>query len=275
MPELPEVETISRQLKKDIVGKKIVKTEVNFKKPIGKLAVADFRKLTECAEIKNVGRRAKLILIYLSNGQVLLVHLKMTGRLLFVENEVLPNKHTHIVFNFADGGKLFFEDWRKFGYVKIIPAKDLEEFFEREKYGPEPLDKKFTVKVLKDLLAKKAKKKIKPLLMEQTFIAGVGNIYAAETCFCAGISPERPTGKIKDGEIKKLHGCLVKILKLAISKRGSSVDAYVDAEGRKGGYVPFLKVYGRAGEKCFRCGGTIKEIRLGGRSTSYCPKCQR
>ena len=204
-----------------------------------------------------------------------MAHLKMTGRLLFVENEVSPKKHTHIIFNFADGGKLFFEDWRKFGYVKVLPTKSLEEFFEQEKYGPEPLDKKFTVKVLKELLAKKAKKKIKPLLMDQTFIAGVGNIYAAEACFCAGISPERLAGKIKDAEVKKLHNCLIRILKLAISKHGSSVEAYVDAEGNKGGYVPFLKVYGRAGKQCLRCGGTIKEIRLGGRSTSFCPHCQK
>jgi formamidopyrimidine-DNA glycosylase len=275
MPELPEVETISRQLKKDIVGKKIVKTEINFQKPIGKLSVLEFKKLTEGAKIKDVGRRAKLILIYLSNGQALLTHLKMTGRLLFVENEVSPKKHTHIVFNFKDGGKLFFEDWRKFGYVKIIPEKGLDKFFEHEKYGPEPLDKKFTVRILKGLLAKKAKKKIKPLLMDQTFIAGVGNIYAVESCFCAGISPKRLAGTITDAEIKKLYSCLIKILKLAISKHGSSVDAYVDAEGKKGGYVPFLKVYGRVGKQCFRCKGTIKEIRLGGRSTAYCPKCQK
>jgi len=275
MPELPEVETISRQLKKDIVGKKIVGTKINFKKPIGKISVADFKKLTEGSEIKNVGRRAKLVLIHLSNGQTLIVHLKMTGRLLFVENEVSPNKHTHIIFNFSDGGKLFFEDWRKFGYVKIIPTKSLDDFFTCEKYGPEPLDKKFTAKVLKELLAKKSKKKIKPLLMDQAFIAGIGNIYAAEACFCAKISPERPAGMIKAGEVKKLHDCIIKILKLAISKHGSSVEAYVDSEGKKGGFVPFLKVYDRVGEKCFRCGGKIKEIRLGGRSTSFCPKCQK
>jgi formamidopyrimidine-DNA glycosylase len=275
MPELPEVETISRQLAREIVGKKIVKTEINFKKPIGKLSVSEFRRLTEEANITDVGRRAKLVLIYLSNGQVMLVHLKMTGRLLVAKKDDNKNKHTHIVFNFQSGDKLFFEDWRKFGYVKVIPEKSLEEFFEQEKYGPEPLDKKFTVKVLKDLLAKKAKKKIKPLLMDQTFIAGVGNIYAAEACFCAGILPERLAGKIKDAEVKKLYSCLIKILKLAISKHGSSVEAYVDAEGKKGGYVPFLKVYGRAGKKCFRCKGTIKEIRLGGRSTGFCPHCQK
>lgn len=269
------METISRQLKKDITGKKIVATEVNFKKPIGKLSVADFKKLTEGAEVKDVARRAKLVLIHLSNGQTLIVHLKMTGRLLFVENEVSPKKHTHVIFNFGDGGKLFFEDWRKFGYVKIVPTKNLDEFFELEKYGPEPLGKNFTIKIFKELLEKKSKKKIKPFLMDQTFIAGVGNIYATESCFCAGISPERLAGKIRDEEVKKLHSCIIKILKSAISKRGSSVDAYVDVEGKKGGYVPFLKVYGRAGEKCFRCGGTIKEIRLGGRSTAYCPKCQK
>lgn len=275
MPELPEVEIISRQLKKDIVGKKIIETEVNFKKPIGKISIAEFKRLTEGATIKDVSRRAKLVLIYLSNNQTLAVHLKMTGRLLVAKKDDSKIKRAHIIFNFAGGDKLFFEDWRKFGFIKIIPEKSLEEYFAREKYGPEPLDKKFTVKILKELLAKKAKKKIKPLLMDQTFIAGVGNIYAAEVCFCAGISPLRLAGKIKDEEIKKLHGCIVKILKSAISKRGSSVDTYVDTAEKKGGYVPFLKVYGRAGKKCLRCKETIKEIRLGGRSAAYCPECQK
>lgn len=273
MPELPEVETIKRQLERKIKGKKITDIEVRFSGSLKEISAGNFRKSVKGEKIKKVGRRAKLILITLPNN-TLVIHLKMTGRLLFVSKKTEPTKHTHIIFNLGTAGKLFFEDYRKFGFIKIIPTEKLNTFFVQQKFGPEPLEKSFTFKVFKELLAKKKKLKIKPLLMDQTLIAGIGNIYAAESCFCAEILPTRIAGSLKYSEIKKLYNCLQKILRAAITKHGSSVDAYRDILGKEGQYEKFLKVYGRDGKKCLRCGAKIKKIKLTGRGTEYCPKCQ-
>lgn len=274
MPELPEIETIKRQLSKKLQGKKITDIEIRFQKILKGITAKNFKKVVKEAKIKNIGRRAKLVLITLSTSNTLIIHLKLTGRLLFVSKKTEPTKHTRIIFYLSSGGKLFFEDIRKFGFIKAVPTEDLELFFQKERFGPEPLEKGFSLKIFKELLIKKSRSKIKPLLMEQKFIAGVGNIYSSEACFCAGILPTRIAGSLKDEEIKKLYNCLRKILRAAIKTKGSSVDAYRDVSGQKGKYEPFLKVYGRGGEKCLKCGNIIKTTRLGGRGTAYCGKCQ-
>lgn len=275
MPELPEVQTIVNQLNKEAAGKEIRAVDILFSKPLKGISAADFKKKTAGSKFEKFGRRAKLIIGFLSNGFSLIFHLKLTGRLLLLKESDQISKHTHLVFHLEGGKKLVFEDFRKFGYVKFLKSEDLNQLFAKEKLGPEPLDKEFTLEKFKELLFKKPNAKIKPLLMDQTFIAGVGNIYAQEACFCARILPMRKIGTLTAKEISDLYHCLLKILEAAIEKHGSSVDAYLTIYGKEGEYVPSLKVYGRGGEKCLRCGAILKEIRLGGRGTVFCSRCQK
>lgn len=285
MPELPEVETIRRQLERAIKGRRIVGLKIRYKRPL-KAPEADFRRAILGAKITGVGRRAKLLLWNLSSGFTIMFHLKMTGRILIVKNSVLPTKHTHFVFDLSGNAerspghaergreKIFFEDYRKFGYIKLCRTSELEKFFAEEGYGPEPLDPGFTFKKFALCLRGKPNKKIKPLLMEQTCIAGIGNIYVAEACFAARIMPTRTVKTLRDADIRNLFAAIKKVLRASIKYRGTSADTYLDAYGQKGKFMPRLMVYGRAGERCRRCGGIVKNMRLGGRGTDYCPKCQ-
>ena len=275
MPELPEVQTIVNQLQKKIVGKKIKAVKVNLPKLISGAKVKDFEKIINGAEVKKVGRRAKLIIIELSNNYSLIIHLKLTGRLIFKKKIEKEDEKSHLIYQFSDDSFLLHHDFRQFGWVKLIKKNELEKYFEKEGFGPEPLEKDFTLEKFKELLAKKPRQKIKPLLMDQKFLAGVGNVYAQEACFCAKILPTRIVKTLKEKEIYDLYHCLIKILKEAIEYRGSSVDTYVDTEGVGGDFASRLKVYDRGGEKCFRCQGTIKKINLAGRGTYFCPKCQK
>ncbi|MFH1193975.1 MAG: bifunctional DNA-formamidopyrimidine glycosylase/DNA-(apurinic or apyrimidinic site) lyase [bacterium] len=287
MPELPEVETIRRQLEKEIKGATIKEVEVRNAKPLN-VPPEKFISAVSGAKIKEVGRRAKLLLLYLTNGNILMFHLKMTGRMLLVKKGAEPTKHTHIVFKLSPhrlptlprgeserGVDLFFEDYRRFGFVKLLEEKNLEKYFAGEGYGPEPLSPQFSYKIMKARLLAHKNKKIKQMLMEQSCVAGIGNIYAAEICFYAGVHPERKVGEIKETEFKKIYDGTKKILKAAIANRGSSADAYLDAYGKQGTFVPKLKVYDREGKKCVRCGGIIKKIKSAGRGTYFCPKCQK
>lgn len=272
MPELPEVETIRRQLNSKIKGRKIKKVEVALQRMIN-VPAAEFEKKITGATVKDIRRRAKILVIDLSNGWSIVIHLKMTGQLIYGKKE--GTGKPHIIYTLADGHELKHYDFRLFGYAKLIKTEETEKAFAREKIGPEILDKKFTLEIFSGLLAEKPKAKIKPLLMDQTFIAGVGNIYAQEACFCARILPERKVATLTVGEIEKLYHCLKKILATAIMRHGSSVDSYVDAGGDKGSYVPLLKVYGRGGKPCLGCRGKVQTIKLAGRGTSFCPSCQK
>jgi len=240
MPELPEVETIRRQLAEKIVGKKL-----------------DGREITAAR------RRAKLLLIDFSDGASLVFHLKLTGQLIF---NAEPGKYTRHVFRFDDGSRLIFNDARKFGWWKKVPStKNIEDEF-----GPEALA--VTLPVFRALLAKKKRTKIKALLMDQKSIAGIGNIYSDEILFAAGVRPDRPAGSLIEGEARKIYLSIKKILKSAIKHHGSSIKDYLDAFGQKGGYVPYHKVYQK--EKCLKCGTSIKKVKMGGRTAHYCPQCQ-
>jgi formamidopyrimidine-DNA glycosylase len=242
MPELPEVETIRRQLAKKIVGKKL-----NGKKIVG------------------VRRRAKVLMIDFSDGSSLIFHLKLTGQLIF-NGERGP--HTRQVFKFGDGSRLVFNDTRKFGWWREVKnTKAIEKGL-----GPEALE--VDLKTFQDNLAKRPNARIKPLLMDQKFIAGIGNIYSDEILFASRVHSLRRVETLKDNEIKAIHQNIKKILQKAIQYRGTTEQYYRDACGREGRYYNQLKVYQREGEKCPRCGAIIKRIKLGGRSTRFCPKCQ-
>jgi formamidopyrimidine-DNA glycosylase len=277
MPELPEVETIKRELLQKIKGKKIVSVKVLFPKTIN-CSADKFKKIIENSKIEDVQRRAKLLIIKLSNNYNLAVHLKLTGQFIYklqtARCDLPEEKYARLIFTFQNNDKLFFNDLRKFAFVKLLNDKELEKLLAEKDFGPEPLDKTFTLKIFHNLLFQKKRAKIKPLLMNQNFLAGVGNIYAAESCFCAKILPTRLAGSLTKEEIKKLYQCLRKILKTAIVCKGSSVNQYVDVFGKKGKYVSLLKVYGREGKICLRCKNKIKKITLNGRGTCFCPNCQ-
>jgi formamidopyrimidine-DNA glycosylase len=272
MPELPEVETIRRQLAAEIKNKRIKSAEVKLARMIN-VPIAQFEKTVIGASVKDIRRRAKILIFDLTNGWSIVVHLKMSGQLIYNGKEGIGKPH--IIYTFSDGHQLKHYDFRLFGYAKLVKTDEVEKIFIKEKLGPEVLDAKFALADFERLLAAKQNSKIKPLLMDQTFIAGVGNIYAQEACFCARVLPTRKVSTLTKDEAGRIHDCLKKILALALEKKGSSIDSYVDVGGEKGGYAPLLKVYGREGEQCFSCEGKIKTIKLAGRGTSFCPTCQK
>ena len=294
MPELPEVETIRRQLQRLIVGKKIREVKVSLPKMV-KLPLNDFRKIIIGGTIKRVGRRAKILIIELSStralvkggdkalssstGWSLLIHLKLSGRLIFRKKgeKLGPEdiKWNHLIYYFSDDSRLFHNDLRQFGYVKLVKSGELLDFFKKEKLGPEPLEKNFTLAEFSAILKKKPKAKIKQFLLDQQNLTGIGNIYSDEILFFSGVHPLKRVHELKPSEIKKVFEGIRKILPEAIRFGGSSVRDFLDALGKEGGYVPKLKVYGREGEKCSYCRAIIKRIKIGSRSAHFCPKCQK
>jgi len=288
MPELPEVETIRRQLNSFLVGKKIKAVEIFLPKII-KAPQPEFEEAVIGSKIKNVRRRAKILILELSSGHSILIHLKLTGQLIFQESARprqaegeaggIKNreswKYTHLIFNFFNGSRLLFNDLRQFGYVKLVKTEKLTEFLAKENFGPEPLAKSFTFKVFQDILSCKPRARVKQFLMDQKNLAGIGNIYSDEILFFAGVHPLRRVGTLKEKEIKKIFEGLKKILQKAIRHRGTSADTYFDAFGQEGKFLKELKVYGREGKNCVKCEGKIKRIKIGGRSAHFCPRCQK
>jgi len=285
MPELPEVETIRKDLQRRIVNKKISKIEILRSKIIqGQNRI--FKKTLKGDSIKSVKRRGKLLILPLKiSERFLLVHLKMTGQLIYQSGgkivagghnvpklNKLPNKYTRVWFRFADGSQLFFNDLRMFGYLKLVDDVGLKKVLDN--FGIEPLTKGFTLEKFTSIL-KGRKKSIKAVLLDQSLVAGIGNIYADESCFRAGIRPSRLASKLSAKEIRKLFQACNYIIQKAIKYRGTSSSDYVDASGQKGGFFRLLKVYKRDGQKCRKCRlAVIKRIRLAGRGTHYCPRCQ-
>lgn len=287
MPELPEVETIRRDLSKVLISKKIVAVEIFNKKSI-KSSVDSFKKNLLNKKIKQIERIGKLMMFDLADKNFLLVHLKMTGQLIyrhghqiiegghnlpvFKEND-LPTKFTWVTWEFNDGSKLYFNDMRKFGYLKIVDQEEKEKIV--AKYGIEPLTKNFTLTNFKKVLAGR-KTTIKAVLLNQALIAGIGNIYADEICFAAGIRPDSSVAKIGEVEIKKLFSSSQAIIKKAIEHKGTTFKDYVNAHGGKGNFSDYLKVYKRVGKKCLRCKeGIIASKKIAGRTSHYCPVCQK
>jgi len=275
MPELPEVETIKNQLNHLVAGKKIIGVKILLPKII-KLPSGRFKKAVIGASIEKLSRRAKILTIGLSGGWTMLVHLKMTGQLIYRPSApTAKGKHTHVIFTFSDKSQLIFNDLRQFGYIKLVKTDELGNFFLKEGIGPEPLEKDFTLADFQALLAKKPKVRIKQFLMDPKNLAGIGNIYADEILFFAGVHPLCQARKLKDGDIKKIFKGIKDILRLAIKLKGTSSSDYLDAFGQPGKFAAKLKAYGRKGKKCVKCKGVIEKIKVGGRSASFCPVCQR
>ncbi len=266
MPELPEVETIKRDLEKVIVGKKITEVCVHSPSVVREPQLDKFKKELKGASFKNIFRRAKVLILELSTGKFLTVHLKMTGQLVYPGSAA----KARVSFHLSDGKILDFNDQRLFGELRLVSDWHSIDFIKR--LGPEPFNLK--EEDFKGRLERK-KTKIKPLLMDQEFISGIGNIYAAEILFRAGIHPERAAASLSDKEKTLLFKEIREVLKEAIKQGGSSVDDYVRVSGEPGNYSWYHQVYNREGKKCSACGGLIKRIALGGRGTCFCPKCQK
>ncbi|MFO0920682.1 MAG: DNA-formamidopyrimidine glycosylase [Candidatus Saccharimonadales bacterium] len=287
MPELPEVETVKRGLNKLIVGKTIICVSFDWPKsfPNEQSKVDDF---LIGSEIISIERRAKVLIVNLSTGYSLVAHLKMTGQFVYrgVENfgaghpndsliGQLPDKSTRVIFSFDDNSKLFFNDQRKFGWVRFFPTVEVPGLDFMQKLGPEPLDESFTAKDFIDRLKRKSNSNIKAALLDQTVIAGIGNIYADESLWAAKIHPKTLVKNITKNKLRLLLDEIKKVLILSIEKGGSTDRNYVNAEGKKGSYIDFAKVFRREGQPCQRCGTTIIKTRVVGRGTHICPKCQR
>lgn len=266
MPELPEVETIKCELQKAVLGKRITRVSVRYPKLIRQPSVERFKKEASGALIEKVLRRGKLLVLELSNGKALTIHLKMTGQLIYPGSN---GKASRVVFSFSDGTKLDFRDQRLFAELRLLDDWRALKFV--RELGPEPAQ--LQLKQFKEMLSQK-KTKIKPLLMDQAFIAGIGNLYAAEALFRARIHPARSAASLTEREKERLFREINKTLKEAVKHRGSSVDQYVQLNGSAGNYLKYHRVYGRKGKPCLVCKAPIKRISLGGRGTYFCPKCQ-
>lgn len=287
VPELPEVETVRSGLNKLVVGKTIIKVGSDWAKSLP-VAQDDIDNLIIGSKINAVRRRAKVLILDLSGGYSLIVHLKMTGQLVFVGKErfgaghpnnslsgKLPDKSTRVIFEFNDNTNLYFNDQRKFGWIKLVSTDKLANHDFLSKLGPEPLEPSFTFGVFFNGLQKRKGSSIKAVLLDQTILAGVGNIYADESLWASKIHPSTLVKNISRSKLQKLHKEIIFVLKLSIEKGGSTDKNYVNAEGKKGSYLEFAKVFRREKLPCPRCGTTIEKIRVAGRGTHVCQKCQK
>ena len=272
MPELPEVETVRRGLERLVVGKTIGQVRVRYVKMIG-TGVDSFVHDLPGQTIERIGRRGKYLLFYLTGG-VLVSHLRMEGKYLFYPDEVPERKHAHVFFDMTDGGTLVYEDVRKFGTMELLRKDQLEAYFAARKLGPEPTEADFLLSPFAAALSR-SKKPIKPYLLEQTLVVGLGNIYVDEALWRARIHPARPAASLKPAEVKRLREQIIEVLQLGIEKKGSTIRTYRNALGEDGTMQDFLQVYGKTGQPCARCGSPIEKIKLGGRGTHLCPHCQK
>lgn len=298
MPELPEVETIRQDLETDLVNRKILAVNL-YNHKTAKNDAAFFVSDLENRKILSINRRGKLLMLRVSKRQgesenkYLLIHLKMTGQLILQVNAnnivgghslssgdfhqavggELPNKYTRCSFKLSNKATLYFNDLRKFGYLKIVEESELKKLLENN-YGPEPGSKDLNVKYLSNVL-KNRQASIKSVLLNQKLIAGLGNIYVDEALFFSGIRPDRIAKKISKEEVAKLIKEINKVIAQSIKNRGTTFSNYVDSSGRSGNFSQKLKVYGRAGETCYGCGVKIVKIKTAQRGTHYCPNCQK
>jgi len=282
MPELPEVETIKRFLEQTILDSQIQRVEI-FK---DRLFVGD-PDLIVNERIKSIYRRAKLLFISLSKSKHLMIHLKMTGQIVWMPNKQsdekrlfghpmpsllvdLPSKYTHIIIT-LNTGILYYNDQRQFGWIKVVD--DIGK--ETAKYGPEPFSSAFSEQYLNEIFSNTSRQ-IKTVLLDQRKIAGLGNIYTNDALYLANINPLRKANILSSVEIKKLRKSIIKVLTHGIKHQGSSQKNYIIPDGRRGKYQEHFKVYQQVGQKCNKCKkAEIVKIKQGGRSTFFCPQCQK
>lgn len=274
MPELPEVETIRKSLEERLSGLTIKDTNIYFDKIIKEpTCIENFRNTVINKRIISLKRRGKYLLIHLTDEYVIVIHLRMTGRLLYTKNYEVITKHTHLIFCLDNNFHLRFVDIRKFGTIYLLKETELDTIKGLANLGLEPLSKNFNLEFLTEKLSKRSKK-IKQLLLDQDIVAGIGNIYADEILFESKILPDRQANSLKEGEIESLFHSIVKVIREAIDHRGTSFRDYVDGDGEQGEYQKYLKVYQKTEQPCCRCQCKIKREKIAGRSSHFCPGCQ-
>lgn len=287
MPELPEVETVRRGLHQLIIGRTIKSVEHDTPKSFPN-AAADVRQFLVDASVTDVRRRAKVLMIDLSSDYTLVIHLKMTGQLVYRAKGLafgaghpndslvgtLPDRSTRVTFTFADGSHLYFNDQRKFGWARLIPTIEVPNIDFMQKVGPEPLDSEFTAEQFAARFKRRAKSPIKAALLDQTVVAGVGNIYADESLWGAKLHPLTLVKDVTESQFEVLYHELRDVMNLSIEKGGSTDRNYVNAEGKKGSYIDFARVFRQEGKLCPRCSTTIIKTKAAGRGTHLCPQCQ-
>lgn len=288
MPELPEVETVRIGLAGLLPGRRIAAVSFDFPKGFPN-AQTDVDAFLVGARVTDVRRRAKVLLIDLDSNYTLVIHLKMTGQLVFRSDGQrfgaghpnaslvgeLPDKSTRVTLTFEDGARLFFNDQRKFGWMRLLPTPEVDNLDFFVKVGPEPLSADFSAQDFANRLMRRKKSGIKAVLLDQTVVAGIGNIYADESLWGARIHPETKVQDVPPAKVEALYQSLRDILQLSIEKGGSTDRNYVDAEGKRGSYLTFANVFRREGKPCPRCGTTIIKTRVVGRGTHICPNCQQ
>ncbi len=289
MPEGPEVETIRRGLEVGIVGQTITGLEVLWDK-CWPMPAALRQQMVVGAVVSHVGRRAKVLIVELGNGYSLLFHLKMTGQMVLVKSDgeryagghpsesmraELPDRSTRVIFKFGSGDTLYFNDQRKFGWIKLVPTDEVDQDALVSRLGPEVLDPEFTADYLAGQLVRRGRSPIKPMILDQSVVGGVGNIYVDEALHLAKLHPQRLAGSLTPTEVKRLHEAIKTIIALAIEQGGTSFSHYVNSLGGKGDYLQHARVFKRTGEPCPVCGRAIQKIRVAGRGTHICTHCQK
>lgn len=275
MPELPEVETVCRGLEPVLAGQVIVKADVR-RKDLRKPFPKGLKSLLESAKVTHITRRAKYVRIHLDNDYVLLIHLGMSGRIVFHPRDYKPQTHDHFILHMKNGQQIVLNDSRRFGIVDIVRTADMDAHALFAHLGPEPLSNSFSGPVLIAALAGK-KAAIKQAIMDQRIVVGVGNIYASEALFMAGIHPAKAAGTIKPAQAEALVSAIKTVLQQAIKAGGSTLRDHRQANGELGYFQHRFSVYDREGQSCVACAGKQPVMRIiqGGRSTFYCPACQR
>jgi len=287
MPELPEVETVRLGLQRLLPKRRIQAVDFDTPKSFPN-APSDVREFLVSATIMQVRRRAKVLMIDLSSEYSLVIHLKMTGQLVFRGAESfgaghpndsligeLPDKSTRITLTFKDGSKLFFNDQRKFGWMRLLPTIEIPNIDFMQRVGPEPLSADFTAEIFINRIMRRKNTSIKAAILDQTVLAGVGNIYADESLFAAGIHPASLVRDIPKSKLKTLHTEIIAVLTLSIEKGGSTDRNYVNVEGKRGSYIDFAKVFRRESLPCPVCKHDIIKIKVAGRGTHVCTTCQK
>ncbi|MEI8187426.1 MAG: bifunctional DNA-formamidopyrimidine glycosylase/DNA-(apurinic or apyrimidinic site) lyase [Candidatus Saccharibacteria bacterium] len=287
MPELPEVETVKNGLNKLLKNKLV--TDVTFDWPKGfPNSQGDINNFLKKSKIIKTERRGKALIIYLSSDYCLVIHLKMTGQLVYRGKTQfgaghpsdsligpLPDRSTRVIFTFDDDSKLYFNDQRKFGWIRLMPEFEVENLDFMKKLGPDPLNDSFGASEFRTRIRRRKNSRIKSTILDQTVIAGVGNIYADESLWMSRINPNSLSGSLSDSKLNLLLESIREVFKKSIALGGSTARNYVDAEGNRGSYLKFANVYNRGGQACPRCGNEIVKIKVTGRGTHICTKCQR
>lgn len=280
MPELPEVETIKLGLQKYLVGKKILGVEVRLRR----IFSGNIKDIIG-AKVTSIDRFGKGLVINLNNGYLIAVHIKLTGQFVYRDfttsklklspkvGTQIPNKFTHVIFKLNKGAFLYYNDMRQFGWIKIVESSKLKDIGFFKDLGPEPF-KDLTFSLFEKII-RSSNVGIKPLIMDQKKIGGIGNIYANDGLFDAAIDPRRKAKTLTDAESKKLYDSVLKVLKKGLENGGASELNYVNALGQEGEYQHHFLVYGREKDPCRVCKTLIKKIKLGGRGTYFCPDCQK